>query len=390
MNRCSRHLIVAPTGWAEDKLQYRRHHLARYLLNEGEAEQIIWVYPLQLSWVKCLKALLQGTVLVTMPERGIIEIGIPDSKGMLALLEHLHKRILGKVVEQIGTDDSFWVWFTYPAFAGLIRLKQSAVVCYDCSDLWKAAGADKGLLGSLLFNWIKVPLIERTEKRICQSGKANFATSSLLQEQVKGYGVKCELVENGIDYEAFIKVKSDLKKPHWADNESATLGFVGGLKSWKIDFKLLRDLAMARKKWRLVIIGPEYGARTADLAELLMLDNVFREELVPWSELPGYLKHFDLGLLPYLDNEYNRAVFPLKLFEYLACGLPVVGCGLPSTVAHVGEGLYLHTDNCAESYIAGCATALKWHKQDKRRLVAAEAAGWQNKFRKMLALMGKS
>jgi len=49
----------------------------------------------------------------------------------------------------------------------------------------------------------------------------------------------------------------------------------------------------------------------------------------PRPELPGYLKGLAVALVPYRANELTRNIFPLKLFEYLAAGLPVVVGGLP-------------------------------------------------------------
>ena len=49
----------------------------------------------------------------------------------------------------------------------------------------------------------------------------------------------------------------------------------------------------------------------------------------PYSELPRYVAAFDVGLIPYVENDYTRSCFPLKLYEYLAAGKPVVASGLP-------------------------------------------------------------
>ncbi len=74
-------------------------------------------------------------------------------------------------------------------------------------------------------------------------------------------------------------------------------------------------------------------------------------------------------------------VFPLKLYEYLACGLPVVGCGLPSTEGRIEEGLYVHTAGRAEAVTRACEQALKWEGYLKKRREAAKDEDWQEKFK---------
>ena len=56
----------------------------------------------------------------------------------------------------------------------------------------------------------------------------------------------------------------------------------------------------------------------------------------PYAELPAYLRGADVGLIPALINDYTRAMFPMKFFEYLAAGLPVVATPLPALESHAG------------------------------------------------------
>jgi glycosyltransferase involved in cell wall biosynthesis len=66
-----------------------------------------------------------------------------------------------------------------------------------------------------------------------------------------------------------------------------------------------------------------------DESRLAALPNVHLLGGKSLAELPAYLKAMDVALIPYKLNELTRNIFPLKLYEYLAAGLPVVAAALP-------------------------------------------------------------
>ena len=105
------------------------------------------------------------------------------------------------------------------------------------------------------------------------------------------------------------------------------LGVVGVHDS-RLDLEALEHLAKAEPSWRIVLVGP-LKAGQIDEARLRRHPNIHLLGEKPRSELPGYLKGFTVALVPYKTNELTRNIFPLKLFEYLAAGLPVVAGGLP-------------------------------------------------------------
>ena len=373
-------MLVAPTGWSEDALQYRRHHLARYLI-EYRAAEIIWIYPRALAPAR----LKREPFKVERSGGALVEVGIADYRGTVQNLDFLQAPILGKLQKAFIRGHENYLWYTYPAFSELSRFSWQGVF-YDCSDNWSEAGK-RGFFKALFFKAIKKRLIERTEKKIVQKVEKVFVTSSFLQEKVaENYGAGSVLIENGVDVNLFQTRINSADRPPWAGFNEKLLGFVGGMKSWKVDFKLLENVARARPKWGIVLIGPFYGEPSRQFSRLVDMENVYWSGLVQPEELPGYLCELDVGILPYQENKYNRAVFPLKLFEYLACGLPVVGCGLPSTLGHVKEGIYWHTASRAELFIQGCEQAIKWIDNKEERLAAAAEADWRKKFDRMLTM----
>jgi glycosyltransferase involved in cell wall biosynthesis len=107
------------------------------------------------------------------------------------------------------------------------------------------------------------------------------------------------------------------------------LGFAGHFLATKVDFNLLEDVARALPQSTLLLIGPATTETAPALERLARLPSVHWLGQKPYAELPRYVAAFDVGLIPYVSNAYTQSCFPLKLYEYLAAGKPVVASGLP-------------------------------------------------------------
>jgi glycosyltransferase involved in cell wall biosynthesis len=105
------------------------------------------------------------------------------------------------------------------------------------------------------------------------------------------------------------------------------LGVVGMLDS-RLDVDALEALATADPSWHIVLVGPLKRGQV-DEPRLRSHSNIHLLGEKSRAELPGYLKGMAVALIPYRPNDLTRNIFPLKLFEYLAAGIPVVAGGLP-------------------------------------------------------------
>lgn len=127
---------------------------------------------------------------------------------------------------------------------------------------------------------------------------------------------------------------------------SPLLGVVGGINA-KVDLALLAAVAERRPDWTLLLVGPlGYGLDSAEVERLRALPNVHLPGPVPPEQVPAVIAACDVCLIPYKLTEQTRHVNPLKVYEYLACGKPVVATALPELrqfgevvrVAEVVEG----------------------------------------------------
>jgi glycosyl transferase family 1 len=109
-------------------------------------------------------------------------------------------------------------------------------------------------------------------------------------------------------------------------------GYYGALAHW-FDYELLAATARRRPDWSFLLIGPDYDGSLHRTA-LRGLSNVAWIGPRPYLALPGYLRLFDVAIIPFRLNPITMATSPLKLYEYLAGGRAVITTALPECAAH--------------------------------------------------------
>ncbi|WP_096156588.1 glycosyltransferase [Bacillus sp. FJAT-45066] len=362
------HVIVATGEWHLDNLRYRRHRLAEFLLKHPDTEEVIWVCPTPEKktghWDKL--------------ENGIIQYAIGDlHPHKLARFGRYHDlfnknklQSLRKYLEQ-KQDTLKSLWFTFPGFPAMMDITKWDKSIYDCSDLWATSMTGKN---SFVFQ-LRAASITQAESRIVHAVDSIMCTSDFLKENiVQKYCPLKEVYvyENGVEFGLFSV--STAKQNGVLNNHEPVLGFIGGIKP-KLDFPLLIELMKQKQDWTLLLVGPDGTNGNRDFQQLLSLPNVQYIGKVPPDEVPLYMNKIDIGLLPYKASEYNRAVFPLKLFEFLAAGKPVVGANLPSTKKYEQNGVYEYIDGeLLEGFVTSINALLEEKDNteltDKRKAIA--------------------
>jgi glycosyltransferase involved in cell wall biosynthesis len=109
------------------------------------------------------------------------------------------------------------------------------------------------------------------------------------------------------------------------------LVFTGAISAIKLDMALLGELARSRPDWSIALVGPVgLGDPHTDVGALAREPNVHLLGKRPYEQLPDVLRGADAGLIPYVSSELTDSIFPMKVYEYLAAGLPVVSTPLPA------------------------------------------------------------
>jgi glycosyltransferase involved in cell wall biosynthesis len=157
----------------------------------------------------------------------------------------------------------------------------------------------------------------------------------------------------------------------------------------KIDLALLRDVAQARPDWSLALIGPVTLRFHREQLAWLDLPNVHLLGFKPVEQLPRYVVACQVCLMPYKINEWTRHIDPLKMYEYLAAGQPVVSTDIPSArafapplrIAHDAPGFVrdietalAETDDAQREVFRRLAAQHDWEARVEALSVHIEAA----------------
>ncbi len=160
------------------------------------------------------------------------------------------------------------------------------------------------------------------------------------------------------------------------------LVLIGHLRS-KLDLAAVEHLADAHPDWGVFLIGPIRRGTVLRPAR----PNLRWVGVKPYDELPAYLAHADVGLLPLRPTPFNRASCPLKLLEYLAAGLPVAASSIPATERWARTlPEFVHLADEADDFPAACEAALSAAGRFPRARIASAVRdnSWNNRVREMV------
>lgn len=184
-------------------------------------------------------------------------------------------------------------------------------ILYDCMDHHAGFSSNR-------------PEALAEEERLLGQADLVLASSQRLFELCRAHSERVLLLPNGCDYEHFSKVKP---RPASASTRP-TIGYYGAIADW-FDSDLVAELAERRPEWRFVLIGSTWSA---DVKRLKKLRNVKLPGEQKYASLPRWLDEIDVLILPFKRQPLTEATNPVKAYEIMAAGRPLVSVPLPEMV----------------------------------------------------------
>ena len=300
-----------------------------------------------------------------------------------ALTRWMRERSLRAVMNRLQMSGPI-LWLFWPGQIDAIGCYGESLVVYHVVDEYS------GYTG--MSEEYRV-ILRRQEEALLRRADIVFVTSPALYEAKRRYNPRTYLVPNGVDYAAFQAVVDgdDSPPPVIEALPRPVIGYVGAVNA-KIDLSLVLQTARRRPDWSFVIVGPVTSEEREDrsaYSELKSLPNVLFAGRVDVTEVPRYIDACDVCLMPYKVNAWTRHVNSLKLFEYMACGKPIVGTDIPAC-REAGE--YVRIADEASDFEREIGEALRDNSPGlvaERRALAARNT-WEERVERLSRAIGET
>jgi len=228
----------------------------------------------------------------------------------------------------------------------------SVKIVYDCVDDYSA------------FPGVGDPFtVLNDEWQLVKKSSVVIVASKMLHERISKANSNCILVSNGADFKHFNRAVNFKEKPSEIKNlNHPIVGFIGAIWDW-IDINLICKLAELHPEYSILLVGPVYYGGE----KLRRFSNIFAIGHKPYEVLPQYLACMDVCLIPFKINRLTLASNPIKLYEYLAAGKPVVSTALPEVCENASDLVYIARDE--EDFIRKVEEAVKEAESPNKELV---------------------
>jgi len=267
------------------------------------------------------------------------------------------------------------LWISNPLQACFIGKFGEKVCVYDATDDWSLHPDYKHL-------WTK---FKKCYKVISERADAILAVSQSLKskfESLNGEKRNVFWVPNGVEWDIFkierFETPNDLRKV-----PKPILGYVGVLQK-RVDVELFEKICLAFPKASIVLVGPTLSPRY--FSSLKQFKNIFFLGAKNHLEIPKYIKNFDVCLMPHKVSEFTGSMDPVKIYEYLAAGKPVVSTFIPGLERF---SPYIYLSKTSEEFVSNVKASLRERNPDlvKRRQDFARQNSWMFRVQEVVKLL---
>jgi len=278
----------------------------------------------------------------------------------IGLLERLNlsalRRAYDNLQERLGIEEpNPIVWYYYPQQGYVGRLFEDSFCIYEIYDnLVDIKGG-------------RIPYAERLQERHRKSVDLLLTASQKQHDKYSGFYNHAKLFGNGLarsTYEGLTK-KNLPGLPEIIKIKSPRIGYVGMI-SDRLNWGLIKNMAERHPEWNFLFIGPV--ADEAIKQKMNKNSNVHFLGAKQPSEIPSVLRSLDVGLMPYLDNDFFLFLNPLKFYEYAAAGLPSASSNIEELKKFPPELVKIMSSDNPDNWISAIEHHLEFDKDEVTKI----------------------
>ena len=231
----------------------------------------------------------------------------------------MNRQLIGTQIRRLAKTRGLTkpiLWIAIPTAAEMIGEFDESAVVYHVSDKYDANTMDHAT---------DPALIRRLHEHAIQAADLVFYSGRKLFDEATAGRDHSYLLEQGVDFERWSKVRSLSVAPRIESIPRPRIGYFGAIEPWLLDQELIKKAARERPGWQWIFIGNlSRGVEVQGLANTHFLPPV------AYDELPHYAAGFDVCVLPWeTEQAFTSYGSAIKVREYLATGKPVVISPLP-------------------------------------------------------------
>lgn len=267
------------------------------------------------------------------------------------------------------------LWIADPCKVYNLRSMKGAAVVFDAIDDWEAIPEYQPF----------VDVISKGYRRIMERAEIIFTVSESLVEKFDGARTRIvRHIPNGVDPAIFRSAGREVAAPREGSCSGPVLTYVGVMHA-RFSPEIISALAGAFPEATIQLVGPVW--EHDDIEALRALPNVRFTGFIHHGRIPAIMKGSDVLLLPHRVTQASCSMDPLKIYEYLAAGPPIVSTKVPP-ITGFGDLVYAASD--AGEFVHMVGQALDESRSDdaeqnrKRRMTEAEKHSWKTRVDIML------
>ncbi len=241
--------------------------------------------------------------------------------------------ILTRIKRNLPKGEGYILWINNPSYLAysfvLKLLENASFVVFDLSDDFTVLSHDDDHEFEARFDF----LLAKADVLLC----VNEHVYNKFKHDNK------YIFQNATSFENFQQESDDYRFPPFIPKKKGRkyVGFIGGLTWGRVDIDLLEFLLEKFKEYTFLFVG--FSNDNTLLEKFSNFNNFHFFSAVPYTELPFIIKSFDVAIVPHLINDRSKGNDLLKVYDFLACGVPVVTTNC-SGVEKYGASVYIAND----------------------------------------------
>ncbi len=377
-------ICVSTQNWFEE-LWTNKQHIMNIL---SRFNRVLYLNPEYLSFRKFITGGYSFRDIFSRPNRNIFILpsGLSATGFRIRLIDqilNLYWRFFLKIFVLIFLPGKNVLWIYQPEGGVWLNHFNESLSVYDCVDDYSQFPVYREKFGEYRIKRIENHLISRVD--------IVFATSHKIFKDKQKHNSNTHLITNVAEFDHFNSIKKlNYSEPGDLSNiPHPRLLFIGAISSFKLDFDLLENLAKELPEFSIILLGPKNtGELKTDIKGLESHKNIYFLGKKRYSRLPEYIQHSDILILPYRLNEYIKSCFPIKFFEYLATGKPVITTRISElekfgSIVQIADSPSDFIRSCRELITSDSST------QTEARIQLASKNTWGDRIDKLVTLINK-